>query len=165
MFKNLFTTSAGKLFSVIILFSLVLIISGCQKKTEQPTGETKKDTSHVVTPQQPDTTAKADTTKKYPDLTGTWTGSFQAHNATLKISDQTGENFKASLNVAYREPMQKTISGTIKPETNKVNMRDVVKTRYEASYVADLTKDGKQLSGTAHFKVDGKDVNFTFKKK
>jgi hypothetical protein len=165
MFNNLFTTSSGKLFSVIILFSLIIIMSGCQKKTEQPTGETKKDTTQVVTPQQPDTTAKTDTTKKYPDLTGTWTGSFQSHNATLKISDQNGENFKASLNIAYREPMQKTISGTIKPETNKVNMRDAVKTRYEASYVADLSKDGKQLSGTAHFKVDGNDVNFTFKKK
>lgn len=164
MLINSFTTSISKLFSIIILIiSFVLLTSGCQKKAEQPAGEIKKDTTHVITPA--DTTAKADTTKKYPDLTGTWTGSFQSHSATLKISDQNGEKFKGNLSIAYREPMQKTISGTIKPESNKVNMRDEVKTRYEASYVADLSKDGKQLSGTAHFKVDGNDVNFTFKKK
>ncbi len=165
MLINSFTTSVSKLLSFIILIvSFVLLTSGCQKKTEQPGGETKKDTTHVVSPKV-DTTAKIDTTKKYPDLTGTWTGSFQSHNATLKISDQNGEKFKGSLSIAYREPMQKTISGTIKLENNKVNMRDEVKTRYEASYIADLSKDGKQLSGTAHFKVDGNDVNFTFKKK
>ncbi|HSD64157.1 MAG TPA: hypothetical protein VLB50_10175, partial [Ignavibacteriaceae bacterium] len=62
-------------------------------------------------------------------------------------------------------PMNKTVSGTIKPESNRVTMKDENKTRYEATYAAELSKDGKQLSGTAHFKVDGNDVNFTFKKK
>ncbi len=162
------STSFRKYFPFFIILLVIVVLSGgCQKKAEQPSGEVKKDTTHVVTPAQPkvDTTAKVDTTKKYPDLTGTWTGSFQAHSATLKISDQSGENFKAKLSVAYREPMLKTISGIIKPESNKLTMKDVIKTRYEASYIADLSRDGKQLSGTAHFKIDGKDVNFTFKRK
>lgn len=163
MLNNSFTTSYGKFFSLFILvFSLVVLSAGCQKKAEQPGENINKDTSHVV---QPDTTAKVDTTKKYPDLVGTWSGSFQSHSATLKISDQNGENFKGNLSIAYRDPMKKTVSGTIKPESNQITMKDENKTRYEATYAAELSKDGKQLSGTAHFKVDGNDVNFTFKKK
>jgi len=166
MFKKKIKTSLSKYLSVLILISsLVVISAGCQKNAEKPEGETtQKDTTNMVQP-SPDTTAAADTTKKYPDLTGTWTGKFQSHNATLKISDQKDENFKASLSVAYRDPMNKTISGTINPETNKVSMSDDVKSRREATYTATLSEDGKKLSGTAHFKVDGNNENFTFTKK
>ena len=166
MFKKKIKTSLSKYLSVLILISsLVVISAGCQKNAEKPEGETtQKDTTNMVQP-SPDTTAVADTTKKYPDLTGTWTGKFQSHNATLKISDQKDENFKASLSVAYRDPMNKTISGTINPETNKVSMSDDVKSRREATYTATLSEDGKKLSGTAHFKVDGNNENFTFTKK
>ncbi len=167
MFINSRTTSLGKYFSIItLIFTLMIISAGCQKKAEQPEGEkANKDTTNVMKPGQSDTTAMVDSTKMYPDLTGTWTGTFQNHNATLKITDQTKENFKAHLNVAYREPMIKTISGTINSETNKISMKDDQKSRYEASYMANLSKDMKKLSGTAHFKVDGNDVNFTFTKK
>jgi len=166
MFKKKIKTSLSKYLSVLIIISsLVVISAGCQKNAEKPEGETtQKDTTNMVQP-SPDTTAAADTTKKYPDLTGTWTGKFQSHNATLKISDQKDENFKASLSVAYRDPMNKTISGTINPETNKVSMSDDVKSRREATYTATLSEDGKKLSGTAHFKVDGNNENFTFTKK
>ena len=166
MFKKKIKTSLSKYLSVLILISsLVVLSAGCQKNAEKPEGETtQKDTTNMVQP-SPDTTAAADTTKKYPDLTGTWTGKFQSHNATLKISDQKDENFKASLSVAYRDPMNKTISGTINPETNKVSMSDDVKSRREATYTATLSEDGKKLSGTAHFKVDGNNENFTFTKK
>jgi len=166
MFKKKIKTSLSKYLSVLILISsLVVISAGCQKNAEKPEGETtQKDTTNMVQP-SPDTTAAADTTKKYPDLTGTWTGKFQSHNATLKISDQKDENFKASLSVAYRDPMNKTISGTINPETNKVSMSDDVKSRREATYTATLSEDGKKLSGTAHFKVDGNNESFTFTKK
>ncbi len=166
MFNMEIKTSLSKYLSVLILISsLVVISAGCQKNAEKPEGETTKtDTTNMVQPGT-DTTAAADTTKKYPDLTGTWTGKFQSHNATLKISDQKDENFKASLSVAYRDPMNKTISGTINPETNKVSMSDDVKSRREATYAATLSEDGKKLSGTAHFKVDGNNESFTFTKK
>lgn len=169
MLHNSFTTSFGKLFSIFVLiFSLVILSAGCQKKAEQPEGEKiNKDTSHIVTPEQPkaDTTAKVDTTKKYPDLTGTWTGKFENHNSTLKISNQQDGNFTAYLTVSYREPMKKTISGKIKPDSTTISMRDDEKSRYEASYTAKLSNDMKKISGTAHFKVNGNDVSFTFTKK
>ncbi len=166
MFKKEIKTSLSKYISVLILISsLVVLSAGCQKNAEKPEGETtKKDTTNMVQPGT-DTTAAADTTKKYPDLTGTWTGKFENHSATLKITEQHNENFKANLSVSYREPMNKTISGTITRESNKMTMKDDTKSRYDASYNATLSEDMKKISGTAHFKVDGNNESFTFTKK
>lgn len=162
------TTSFKRYFPVfIVLFVIVILSAGCQKKAEQPVGEVKKDTTQVVTPAQPkvDTTAKVDTTNKYPDLTGTWTGTYQSHGATLKITEQNVEKFKGSLFVSTREPMNKTVVGTLNLKTNKITMKDAAKSRYEASYDAKLSADMKKMSGTSYFIVDKNTVNFTFKKK
>jgi hypothetical protein len=163
------TISLDKYFSVFILsFAIIILSAGCQKKAEQPVAETvKKDTAQMVTPVQPkvDTTAKVDTTKKYPDLTGTWTGTYQSHGATLKITEQNGEKIKGSLFVSTREPINKMVSGTFNLKTNKITMRDAAKSRYEASYDGKLSVDMKKISGTSYFIVDKNTVNFSFTKK
>ncbi len=165
MFKKATKTSLSKYLSVLFLVtSLIIISAGCEKKTETPEGEnTLKDTTNMVQPGT-DTTAAADTTQKYPDITGTWTGKFEAHNATLKISDQNKENFTAYLTVQYREPMNKTISGNFQSD-NKISMKDEVKSRSEATYDATLSDDGKKITGISTLKLDGNKANFTFTKK
>jgi hypothetical protein len=165
MFKKELKTSLSKYLSVLFLVaSIVIISSGCEKKTETPEGEkTMKDTTKMVQPGT-DTTAAADTTKKYPELTGTWTGKFESHGATLKITEQNKENFKGSLTVQYREPLNKTISGTISAD-NKISMKDEVKSRTEANYSASLSEDGTKITGTSTLKLDGNKANFTFTKK
>ena len=169
MFKSEYKASFRKYISVsILILSFFVFSAGCEKKAEKPEGTTNsKDTTSMGTSDQtgPDSTTMADTTKQYPDLTGTWTGKFQYHNATFKVTEQNNENFKASLFVAYREPMNKSISGTIDLETNKITMKDDSKSRYEAKYSAKLSSDMKKFSGTAHFKVDGNDETFNFSKK
>ena len=169
MFKSENKTSFRKYISVSILILSVFVFSaGCEKKAEKPEGTTNsKDTTSMGTTAQtgPDSTTMVDTTKQYPDLTGTWTGKFQSHGATLKVTEQHDENFKASLSVAYREPMNKTVIGTYNPETNILTMKDGAKSRYETSYNVKLSDDMKKISGTAHFLVDGNTVNFTFTKK
>ena len=159
MFKKEMKTSLSKYFSVLFLItSLVLISAGCEKKAEKPEGEsTMKDTTNMAQPEN-------DTTAQYPDLTGTWTGTFESHGATLKITEQNNENFKASLTVQYREPMNKTISGTIESD-NKISMKDEEKSRSEATYSASLSEDGKKITGTSTLKINGNKANFTFTKK
>ena len=159
MFKKEMKTSLSKYFSVLFLItSLVLISAGCEKKAEKPEGEsTMKDTTNMAQPEN-------DTTAQYPDLTGTWTGTFESHGATLKITEQKNENFKASLTVQYREPMNKTISGTIESD-NKISMKDEEKSRSEATYSASLSEDGKKITGTSTLKINGNKANFTFTKK
>jgi len=165
MFKKATKASLSKYFYVLFLVtSLVIISAGCEQKTEKPGEEgTMKDTTNMTQPGT-DTTAAADTTQKYPDITGTWTGTFESHGATLKITDQTDENFKAYLTVQYREPMNKTISGKIESD-NKLTMKDEVKSRSESTYTAKVSEDGKKITGTSTLKIDGNKANFTFTKK
>jgi hypothetical protein len=169
MFKSEKKTSFRKYISVsILILSIFVLSAGCEKKAEKPEGTTNsKDTTNMGTSEQtgPDSTTMADTTKQYPDLTGTWTGSFESHGASLKVTNQNNESFKASLSVAYREPMNKTISGTIDLSTNKLTMKDDVKSRNEATYTATLSEDGMKITGISTLKIDGNKANFTFKKK
>jgi hypothetical protein len=159
VFKMKIKTSLSKYLSVLFLAgSLVVLSAGCEKKTEKPEVEkTSEDTTSMAEPGQ--------TEVEYPDLIGTWTGSFESHGATFKVTGQEGGDFNATLTVAYRQPMNKSISGIIDPETNKITMKDDVKSRNEATYSAELSGDGKTISGTSTLKVRGGTANFTFKKK
>ena len=169
MFKKEIITSLGKYLSVLTLIcSLIVLSAGCEKKAEKPEGEkTMKDTTNMAQPEQQnaDTTVMAENTQKYPDLIGTWSGSFQSHAATLKVTEQQDENFKANLSVAYREPMNKVVNGTIDLATNKITMKDDVKSRYESTYNAKLSEDLKKITGSAFYIVDKKTVKFNFTKK
>jgi hypothetical protein len=147
---------------LFLIGSLVILSAGCEKKAEKPEGENaSKDTMNMVMPEEP----KPDTLKKYPDLTGTWTGSFESHGATFKITEQKDSTFMASLTVAYRQPMNKSISGTIDLSSNKITMKDVEKSRTESTYKAELSGDGQKISGTSTLKISGNKANFSFKKK
>jgi len=134
-----------------------------KKKAEKAEGaKGTEDTTNMAQPEQ----AAADTMKtEYPDLVGTWTGTFQSHGATLKITGQDGEDFEGSLTVAYREPMIKSISGSIDPGTHKIAMKDKSKSRLETTYDVKISEDMSKIYGTAYYIVDKKTVNFTFIKK
>lgn len=164
MFMKEIKTSFSRYISVLFLIgSLVVLTTGCEKKAEKAEGaKTTEDTTNMAQPEQP----AADTMQTvYPDLIGTWTGKFESHAATFKITGQDGEDFSASLTVAYRQPMNKTISGTIDPKTNQIAMKDNEKSRNEASYKAELSADGNKITGVSTLKINGNKANFTFTKK
>ena len=165
MFIKKYTASSVRHFSILMLImSLVIISSGCQKKTEQP-GNENKDTTKVVTPTQPntDTTAQADTTKKYPDLTGIWKGTFDKRPTTLSIKEQNGENFKGSMTIPYKQPLNKEVSGKIKTD-NQITMKDLVHSRYMGNYIGKISDDGKKISGTFTMNSNNSTKSFEFKK-
>jgi PBP1b-binding outer membrane lipoprotein LpoB len=164
MLNKKMLTSLSKYLSILFLTGvLVVLTTGCEKKTEKPGGEnnTVDTTSTTQTEQTPADTMETE----YPDLVGTWTGKFESHTATFKVTGQDGGDFSASLTVAYREPMNKTISGIIDPATNTITMKDDVKSRNESSYTAELTEDGKKITGVSTLKINGNKANFTFTKK
>jgi hypothetical protein len=164
MFKKKMLTSLSKYLSVLFLtVALVVLTAGCEKKSEKPGGEsnTADTTGTMQTEQTPADTMETE----YPDLIGTWTGKFESHAATFKITGQDGGDFTANLTVAYRQPMNKAISGIIDPQTNKITMKDNEKSRNEASYTAELSEDGKKITGVSTLKIDGNKANFTFTKK
>ena len=162
-------TSLSNYYSIFILIFAVLILSaGCQKKAEQPEGEKpSKDTTKMVTPEKPkvDTTAKADTTKMYPDLTGKWTGTFDKRSTTFNITEQNGENFKGSMTIAYKQPLNKDISGKIKSGGLQLTMRDLTHSRFMGNYSGKISNDGNKISGTFTMNADKSSYSFTFSKK
>ena len=161
-------TSFNKYFSIVVLlFAIVLLSGGCQKKAEQPEGEkAKKDTTNMVTPQQSeaDTTAMADTTQKYPDLTGTWKGTFDKRPTTFYITEQTGENFKGNMTIPYKKPLKKEISGSLKSGM-QISMKDLTHSRFMGTYSGNISDDGSKISGTFTMNSDNSKYDFTFSKK
>ena len=146
-------------FATIISF---LLITGCEKK-EEKTETSKQETSTV------DTSAKTSEMKKdtvkTPDLTGNWTGTFDQRSATMSIIKQTGKDFSAIMTINYRQPLNKTVNGTVEPDNNTVKMEDLNASRFSGQYTAQLLNNGKQIKGNFVLKADGKSYGFNFKMK
>jgi hypothetical protein len=86
-----------------------------------------------------------------------------AFKTTLKITDQTQNDFKGSITVAFRDPLNQQISGKFDPATGKLTMRDILKQRYQGKYNAQISVKDK-LSGTYSLN-DGQKFNFNLSKK
>ena len=100
-----------------------------------------------------------------PDLTGNWSGIFDQRSATMSVIKQTGKDFSAIMTINYRQPLTKTVNGTIDLENNTVKMEDLNASRYSGQYNAQLLDNGKQIKGNFILKADGKSYGFSFKMK
>jgi hypothetical protein len=148
-----------------ILSVILLLLAGCGKQEEKPVTQ-KSDTSKVklvdTTTAKKMAEVKKDT---IPDLTGNWSGTFDQRSATMSIIKQTGKEFSAILTINYRQPLNKTVNGTIDPQNNTIKMEDLSASRYSGQYNAQLLNDGKLIRGTFILKADNKPYSFTFKMK
>jgi len=153
-----------ELFSLIfILFITLFLIAGCGKKEEN--GEVQKPAANE--PAAVDTATKVTETPQntIPDLTGNWAGTFDQRSTTMSIIKQTGKDFSAIMTINYRQPLTKTINGTIDPENKTINMEDLNASRFSGKYNGQLLDDGKQIKGDFIMKADGKSYGFSFKMK
>jgi hypothetical protein len=145
-----------------VLISLIML-TGCEKK-EEKNPEVQKTNASTV-----DTSAKAKEMKKdtvvIPDLTGNWTGIFDKRSATMSVIKQTGRDFSALMNINYRQPLTKTVNGTIDPDNKTVKMEDLNESRFPGKYTAQLSDDGKQIKGNFILRTNGESYGFNFKMK
>lgn len=152
---------------VVLLFTL-LLAAGCQKKQEQQQPAQKQaDTTAVK-----DTAKKADTTAKNAtqqaqaaDLKGTWRGTFEKRPATLKITEQNGNNFKGSISINFRQAVNQQVSGSFDPATKRFTMKDLLHSRFQGNYAGKVSDDMQKLSGTFTMTLDGSKFNFNLAKK
>lgn len=171
-FKLLSKVTAGltALAVTAIFLTASFLISGCQKKQEQPQQQTTTRTD-TTAGKAADTTKAADTANKaankanVPDLQGTWRGQFDNRATTLKINQVDGNNFKGSITINYRQVINQQVSGTIDPATKKVTMKDLLHSRFQGKYSGKLSDDMKKLSGTFTMNLDGTKFNFSLAKK
>lgn len=159
-----------KQFIIVILFSTIIVLLGCEKKIETP--DVKQDTTLKTDP-EPVEIPVVDTVKteleiplvQIPDLVGKWTGKFDSRMAVLEITEQTDSSFSGKISIAYREPVNQEVSGTVSPSKMKISMKDLIRSRYKGKYYGNLSKDGKTYSGSFTMDVDKTKLAFNLSKK
>ena len=157
-----------QLFTVLIIMAVIAFI-GCEKKTEQQQGEVKSEnvspdtTSSMSTPEVGEPIVEETVT--IPDVTGTWTGTFDKRATTLKITEQTDSSFSGKITINYREVINQEVKGNISPASMKISMKDQLHSRYQGKYKGKLSEDGKTFSGTFTMDLDGKQFAFNLNKK
>lgn len=156
-----------------IVFASIIITStflGCEKKAETP--DAKPETTNQ-SEQPPIEVPVADTVKpeveepvvQIPDLVGKWTGKFDSRSTVLNITNQTDSTFTGKISISYREVINQEVSGTISPSKMKINMKDLLHSRYQGKYYGNLSEDGKTFSGTFTMNVDKTKLTFNLSKK
>jgi hypothetical protein len=148
---------------IFILFISLFLITGCGKKEEK--GEAQKPAANE--PSAVDTANKMSEAPKeiIPDLTGNWAGTFDQRSATMSIIKQTGKDFSAIIKINYRQPLTKTVNGTIDNEDKTITMTDLEASRFSGKYDGQLLDNGKQIKGDFILKTNGKSYGFNFKMK
>ncbi len=143
---------------IFILFISLFLITGCGKKEEN--GDVQKPTTVDTAKKISD--APKDT---IPDITGNWTGTFDQRSATMSVIKQTGKDFSAIITINYRQPLTKTVNGTMDTENKTINMEDLNASRFSGKYNGQLLDNGKQIKGNFIMKTNGKSYGFNFKMK
>ena len=158
-----------KLFlSSVFIVSFLLTVSilvGCQNKSNKPENASSQSSAGNNKESKLPDSISTKNENSGPNLIGTWTGKFEQRAAYLNITDQSGNEFHASIKINYRQPINQKISGKIDPKTLKVTMQDLLHSRYQGNYIAKLSSDYKELSGTFTKNLDHKSFSFDFTKK
>jgi hypothetical protein len=153
-----------ELFGLVFVFFISLsLITGCGKKEEN--GEAQKPSANE--PAAVDTAKQMAAVPKdtIPDITGNWAGTFDQRSATMSVVKQTGKDFSAIMVINYRQPLTKTIDGVIDSENKTIKMEDINSSRFSGQYSAQISAQGKEISGTFTMRADNKSYKFSFKMK
>ena len=160
-----------KFTSIITLFLAIAILfaAGCgeQKKEEAQTDDkpntSMSDTAMSETSSDPSSIEEPAVV--IPDLIGTWTGKFDGHTTTLKITEQDSVSFKGNIVINYRDVINQQVSGKFDIEKSTFTMKDMIKGRYAGSYRGKISDEYNILAGTFFLKADNKTVSFNLKRK
>jgi hypothetical protein len=149
------------------LLSVLVILGGCEKKTEETKQTQQEIQSEQTTPGTQEEIKKpvVEEMISIPDIKGTWTGTFDKRATTLTITEQTDSTFTGKISISYREVIDQQVKGTFSPISLKMTMTDQLHSRYEGSYSGKLSKELNNYAGTFTMKVDGSKFPFTLSKK
>jgi hypothetical protein len=156
-----------KQFIPVALLSVLVILGGCEKKTEETKQTQQEIQSEQTTPGTQEEIKKpvVEEMISIPDIKGTWTGTFDKRATTLTITEQTDSTFTGKISISYREVIDQQVKGTFSPISLKMTMTDQLHSRYEGSYSGKLSKELNNYAGTFTMKVDGSKFPFTLSKK
>jgi hypothetical protein len=158
---------------MVVIFLLAVSFSGCGDKTDQQ-GEMKTDNieahdispdtiSAVNPPSDSETEPDGEQMITIPDVTGTWTGTFDGKSTTLEITEQSDSNFTGKISINYKQPLHQTVKGNFSPSTLKISMVDQLHSKFMGKYKGDLKEDFKSFSGSFTKNRDGSQYSFNLK--
>jgi predicted membrane protein len=154
-------------FSLITFIIFTIIFFGCEKKQEarEVKEEAPVEMEQAPVEEAPEEEVEEEAVITVPDLKGTWTGKFDSRATVLNINEQTDTTFSGKITISYREVINQEVSGTISPSTMKINMKDMLHSRYRGIYSGTLSDDGTAYSGTFTQDLDKTKFQFSLSKK
>jgi len=153
---------------VLIVFGATAYL-GCEQKNEraeQPDNAkvTADTTTTVVKSEEPkDTVVEAKIV--FPDMLGTWSGTFDGRSSTIKITEQADSSFAGKITINYRQVTNQEVKGILNPRTGEITMTDQVHSRYQGKYKGVLSTNNNNFSGTFTMDNDGTKYSFNLNKK
>ena len=96
---------------------------------------------------------------------GTWSGKFDIRTGTMIITKQEGNDFEGKVTINLRTVINQDVKGNFDPETNKVIIKDQLRSKFKGVYSGTLSEDGTTISGNFKTNLDNKVYNFSFSKK
>jgi hypothetical protein len=158
-----------QIFTFVILL-LGVVLFGCGDKTEKQNEMSADDISQdtisaVHPPSDGESEPDGEQNVTIPDITGTWTGTFDKRTTTLKITEQTDSSFSGKITINYREVINQEVKGTIHASSMMMTMADQLHSRYRGKYSGMLSEDGKTFSGTFTMDLDGTKFSYNLTKK
>ena len=171
-FKN--RTFGAFTFLMLILFSVTFFIScdsaketaeNVMEKTEDVVEETAENVNDLASETVENVTEELNKIADDNKFIGTWSGKFDIRTATMLITKQEGNNFEGKVTINLRTVINQEVKGTFDPATNKVTIKDQLRSKFKGVYSGTLSEDGTTISGNFKTNLDNKNYNFSFSKK
>ena len=161
-------------FLSLILFSSIFIVS-CDsaketaenliEKTEEVATETAENVNELATETVENVSEELNKIADDNKFIGTWSGKFDIRTATMIITKQEGNDFEGKVTINLRTVINQDVKGSFDPETNKVTIKDQLRSKFKGVYSGTLSEDGTTISGNFKTNLDNKNYNFSFSKK
>lgn len=161
-------------FLSLILFSSTFIVS-CDsaketaenviEKTEEVATETAENVNELATETVENVSEELNKIADDNKFIGTWSGKFDIRTATMIITKQEGNDFEGKVTINLRTVINQDVKGSFDPETNKVTIKDQLRSKFKGVYSGTLSEDGTTISGNFKTNLDNKNYNFSFSKK
>jgi hypothetical protein len=166
-----------KMIFMVMLVSLIAVWScdSAKEKVEEATdkaGEMVNDAADKTTELADEVAKKAgEAADKVENIVennfmiGTWSGKFDIRTGIIEITKQSGNNFEGKVTINLRTVIKQEIKGEYDPKTNKIVMKDQLRSKFKGVYNGTLSEDKQTMSGTFTKNLDNKKYQFNFNKK
>jgi len=167
------TPGVFSLLSLIIFSSIFFVSCDSAKenaenvieKTEEVATETAENVNELATETVENVSEELNKIADDNKFIGTWSGKFDIRTATMIITKQEGNDFEGKVTINLRTVINQDVKGSFDPETNKVIIKDQLRSKFKGVYSGTLSEDGTTIAGNFKTNLDNKNYNFSFSKK